>query len=149
VKKHLEIIKGFGLFLLLFVLVGTVAASDDIQTVSVTITQTSLAGEDANPVTNTYNKEIESAESIDVHIKGLISGDQASVITNLDDMITNEVDTTIMESAAPVSMPKFIFGESPDKFTEELSLWISYKLDGNSFKIADDFLLDVDKMINV
>lgn len=146
-RKYLEIIKGFGLFLLLFAMVGTVAASDDIQTVSVTITQTSLAGEDANPVTNTYNREIESPDPIDVHVKGMISGDLASVTTNLDDTITNEVDTAIIESAAPVSMPKFEFGESPDEFTEELSLWISFLLDTNSFKITDDFLLDVDRMI--
>lgn len=151
-KKHLEIMKRFGLFLLLFAFVGAVAASDDsddIHTVSLTINQVSES-EDGNPVKNTYNKEIKTTESTDVEVKGSISDNEALVTTNMGEMTTNEDDTTTdttTENADSAAMPEFEIGESPDEFTAALSKWISSMLDENSLETTDDFLLDVDEMI--
>lgn len=151
-KKVLEIMKVFGLFLLLFAFVGAVAASDDsddIHTVSMIINQVSES-EDGNPVKNTYNKEIKTTESTDVEVKGSISDNEALLTTNMGEMTTNEDDTTTdttTESIDPVGMPEFKIGESPDMFTAALSKWISSMLDENSLETTDDFLLDVDEMI--
>ncbi len=137
VKKHLEIISELGLIFLLFVLAGAVAASDNTQadsddthTVSVTITQTSAPKESDDAVTNTYNKEIETNESTDVQVTGVISEDKASVTTNVDDMPINMDDTTATETADSVGMPDFEIGEStPEEINKELSIWISYIID--------------------
>lgn len=137
VKKHLEIIRELGLIFLLFVLAGAVAASDDTQTdsddthtVSVTITQTSAPEEGDDAVTNTYNKEIETNESTDVQVTGVISEDEASVTTNVDDMPINMDDTTATETTDSVGMPDFEIGEStPEEINKELSIWISSIID--------------------
>ncbi|HSD57399.1 MAG TPA: hypothetical protein VLB04_04390 [Methanotrichaceae archaeon] len=145
-KKVLEIMKVFGLFLLLFAFVGAIDASDDsddsddIHTVSVTITQTSES-EEGNPVTNTYNKEIETTESTDVEVIGEISDNGASVTTNMGETNTNKDDTITTESDDQFSMPEFKIGESPEKFTAALSKWISSMIDESSIVKIDDFSL--------
>jgi hypothetical protein len=145
-KKHLEIIRGLGLIFLLFISFGIVAASDDsddIHTVSVTIEQTSSSENGGDIVTNTYNKDFETTESTDVQVSGVISGDKASVTTNLDDTTTTEDDTTTTESNNPVGMPEFRIDESSEKFTEKLSAWISFMVDDvDPILSIDDFTLN-------
>lgn len=143
VKKVLEIMKVFGLFLLLFAFVGAIDASDDsddTHTVSVTITQTSES-EKGNPVTNTYNKEIETTESTNVEVIGEISDNGASVTTNMGEMNTNKDDTITTESDDQFSMPEFKIDESPEKFTAALSKWISSMIDESLIVKMDDFSL--------
>ncbi len=145
VKRQLEIIKGLGLLMLLFVSVSVVAASDsddsdDIHTVSVTITQTSLAEEGEKPVTNNYFKEIESTEPTNVQIKGDISEDKPSLITNMGEMTTNRDDMT-SESTDSVGMPDFKLAQSsPDEFNAALSKWISSMIDDDLSLITIDDL---------
>ncbi len=132
-KKYMKIIKWFSILLLLFVLVGVVAGSDDsddTHTVSVAITQTSSPEEGGDTVTNTYNKEIETNESTDVEVTGEISEDDASVITNVDDMPINMDDTTTTETTDSVGMPNFEIGESTlEEINKEISIWISSMID--------------------
>jgi hypothetical protein len=139
-KRCLEIIRELSLIILLFVSVGVVAASDDIHTVSVTITQVSASGNGADAVTNNYEKEITTTESTDVQITGVISENEASLATNLGDITTNEDDTTTAESDDTLAMPEFKIGESPEGFTIKLHKWISFMVDNEDLRInINDF----------
>jgi len=139
VKKHLEIIRELGLIILLLISVGVTAASDEIPTTSVTIKQVSVSEEGDLPIVNTYNDIFESTET---HIRCGISGGVISIITD-------EVDTIITEIPDPiVSMPKIQIGQPPEKFTDELSTWISFKMDNMDQSLTiDDFSQDISSII--
>ncbi len=146
-KKHLEIIRGFGLFLLLVLLVSAVAVGTP--KVSVTIVQVSSSGEgdDANTVTNTYTEE---SESPNTHVTGEISGNDASTTTNEDGTTPTE-STDSGESTDPGVMPSFEIGESTlEEYSDELSKWISSMLDEDDLLLAnDDFQQGETDIINV
>jgi ABC-type glycerol-3-phosphate transport system substrate-binding protein len=139
-KRYLDIIKGLALIALLFVSVGVVVASDDsddIHTVSVTITQTSASENGADAVTNNYEKEITTTESTDVQITGVVSENEASLTTNLGDMATDNDDVTTTESDDTLAAPEFKIGESPEEFTAKLNKWISFMVD------SEDMLINI------
>jgi hypothetical protein len=145
-KKHLKIIKGLALIVLLFVSVGVVVASDDsddIHTVSVTITQASASGNGEDAVTNNYEKDITTTESTDVQVTGVISKNEASLTTNLGDTATNKDDTTTTESDDTLTAPEFKIGESPEEFTAKLNKWISFIVD------SDDMLININDFPNI
>lgn len=143
VKAHLKIIKWFGPFILLFLLVSAVAVSDNTYKVSVTIVQSSSSGksDDANTVINTYTKESESPET---HVTSEIHGSDSSLIINEEDTTPNE-STDSEESGAddnlnPSVMPDFQLDElTPEEYNNELLEWVWSMLDEDLLLTIDDF----------
>jgi hypothetical protein len=132
VKIHLKIIKGFGLLLLLFVLVSAVAVSDSTHKVSVTILSSSSEdSDDANTIVNSYTVE---SDSPNVHVKSVISGSGSSEITSEEDTIpTESTDSGIMP-------PDFqLDGLTREEYNDELLEWILSMLDEDPLLTIGDF----------
>ncbi len=147
-KRYLEIIKGLGLILLLFVMVSTVATSDNSYTVSVTIVQSSTSGDEdeANTVINTYTQE---SDTPGVHVKSEISGSGSSVVTD-DDNATPD-DSTPTESAdSDVKPPFFQLDElTSDEYNAKLSEWVMSVIEEEPLETFDDFPQEIDDIVAV
>jgi hypothetical protein len=145
-KKHLELVKGLGLLLLLFVLASAVAVSENTYRSSVTIMQSSSSGDgdEAYTVINAYTRESDSPE---MHVTGIISGSGSSIITNQEDM-DKDNDKSPAKGADSGTMPAFQFGElTPEEYNGELSEWILSTLDRDPFITIGDFPEDLTDMI--
>ncbi len=138
-KKYLEIIKMSGLLLLLFILVSTIAISDNTYKISVSVKQ-SVTSEDKDPaytVINTYTKE---KESPGVSVTAKISGSGEKEITDKDGVAPAEEDTATKGPDPIIKPPDLELDESPEEYNDEVSEWILYLLDKDPLSmIIEDF----------
>lgn len=147
-KRYLEIIKGLGLSILLFVMVSTIAMSENSYTVSVTIVQSSTSGDGdkANTVVNTYSKE---SDTPGVHVTSEISGSGSSVITD-DDNATPDDATPTESDDSNATPPFFQLGElTSEEYNAALSEWITSVIEEDSTVTFDGFPQDTTEIANV
>lgn len=115
-KIRLEIIKGFSLLLLLFMLVSAVAVSEDTYEITVTVVQNSSSedGGDSNTVISTYDSEGGLTETTEIF------GSASVVIPTGEDTIptesTDSVDSNANGNPDPGIMPP---NSNPDRLTYE------------------------------
>lgn len=149
VKTHLEIIKKFGILLMLFILISAVAVSDNTYKTSVSVEQ-STSFEDDDPaytVMNTYTKEKDSP-GIDVTCE--ISGSGERTITDKDGVIPTEKDELPAKSPdSSIKPPDLEPGESIEEFSDEVSEWAQYILDEDPLLTIEDFSQEVADIANV
>jgi hypothetical protein len=147
-KIHLEIIKGFGLLLLLFVLLSAVAVSEKSCEISVTIVESSSSedGTEAKTVITTYDSESGLTETTEIF------GDDSTTTEGSD-----SEDNGSNGDTAPVENTDL--GDMPDSQPDDLVLeeyddeWFELILsmldDENSLVIAGDFPEDINNIFNI
>jgi hypothetical protein len=148
VKNHLEIIKGFGLSVLLLLLVSAVAISENSCEISVTIVESSSSedGTEAKTVITTYDSESGLTETAEVFgVDSIITGgsDSEDNGNNGDTVPAENTDLGDMPDSQP---DELVIEEHNDEWFE----WILSILDDeNSLAMASDFSEDINDIFNI